>query len=85
MSCWIGIPQGVILHITVSIKCLGVRWPPRAAHLVPRPVAELEPEARLVLAIQLAEELVLVEADGQRLDLDGIHATRGVPRDNRIC
>lgn len=84
MTRRVGIPQRVVLHIRIAIERLRVAWPPRAARLLPLLVAQLEPEAELVLAVELVKELRLVEADGQRLDRDAVHAARGVTGDNGI-
>lgn len=52
--------------------------------MLPRFVAELEPEAGLILAVELVEELRLVEADGQWLHCYAVHDARGAPWYHRI-
>ncbi len=84
MAARVSVFERVVKDIRVPIEGLRIAWPPRATHLLPLTVAELEPEAKLVLLVHLGEKLRLVKADGQRFDGHAVHPTRGVARHNRI-
>lgn len=84
MSVRVSVSERIIENITVSVERLWITRAPRAACLLPLLIAELEPEAELVLAVEFGEELGLVEADRERLDRDAVHPARGVARNHRI-
>lgn len=80
----VGPPQRVILDVAVAVERLRVLGPPRTICLLLLLVTQLEPEAKLVFLIELAEELGLMEIDRKRLDGHPVHAARGVAGDNGV-
>ena len=84
MTCWISVLEWVVLNIAVAIERLRITRSPRATSLLALLITQLEPEGELVLLIELAKKLRLVEADGERLDGHTVHPARGVARHHGI-